>query len=268
MKKAEKHTVSSISQFVHGNKILIITGSIAIISWIIPKSLTKLTLPINRDENKFEIAQETKRLKANEIDLATNYGFKAGKIMMDKGDRQLRPEILVDNLGNKNYRYMIKKGETQKTTEEVEKQAIEFKKKIRASRELIKYLLKTLRGIGVTVAIGDPGKPGAAAVWSPKKQTIRISEAKMKQGSLAVLRVLNHEAVHVAQSCANGGINYKVLPLGVEISAKAIYNNQIQSKIYTKATREIKMAEKEAYSYEYSTKSAIYFIRKYCKTKR
>ena len=96
---------------------------------------------------------------------------------------------------------------------------------------------------------------------------VEISPDKMEQGSLAVLRVLNHEAIHVAQSCKNGGVNYRVTPLGVDISPRKIYHTQMNSKIYSNASRDIKKAEKEAYSYEYSSQSAIYFINKYCNRK-
>ena len=265
MKRTEKKKIRSLLYFVKQNKIVIITGSIVITSWIAPKRLINYSLPTYKDKNRFEIIQETRRLKEDEINIATSYGFKTAKMMMDKGDHKFKPEVMIDNLGNKRYKYKLKEGEQEKTAKQIEKYAITTKKKIALHRETIKILLKELRDIGVTVAIGDPRKSGAAAVWSPKKQTIKISPIKMEQGSLAVLRVLNHEAIHVAQSCKNGGVNYRVSPLGVDTSPREIYDTQIKSKVYSNASSEIKKAEKEAYSYEYSSQSAIYFINKYCK---
>ena len=265
MKKAEEKKERAVLYFAKSNKILIIVGSIAITSWIIPKELINYSLPNHKDKDRFEMIQESRRLQEDEIDIATNYGFKTAKMMMDKGDHKFKPEVMIDNLGNKRYKYKLKKGEQAKTPKQIEEYAIKMKMKITLHRETIKLLLKELRDIGVTVAIGDPRISDAAAVWNPKKQTIKISPIKMEQGSLAVLRVLNHEAIHVAQSCKNGGINYRVSPLGVDISPRKIYNNQIKSKIYSNASSDIKKAEKEAYSYEYSSQSAIYFINKYCK---
>ena len=265
MRKAKEKKLSSILYFAKSNKTLIITGTIAVSAWIIPKRLINVNLPVYRDGNGFEIIQERKRLKEDEINMATNYGFKTAKMMMDKGDHKFKPEVLVDNLGNKKYRYILKEGEQTKSPKQIVEQASDLKKKIALHRETIKLMLKELRQIGVTVAIGDPGKTGAAAVWSPKKQTIRISPIKMEQGSFAVLRVLNHEAIHVAQSCKNGGINYKVQPLDIDISPRKIYNSQLQAEIYSNASSDTKKAEKEAYSYEYSSQSAIHFINKYCK---
>ena len=265
MRKAKAKKVRSFLYFAKSNKTLIITGTIAITAWIIPKKLLSINLPNYRDRNRFEIVQERKRLREDEINMATKYGFKTAKMMMDKGDHEFKPEVLVDSLGNKKYRYRLKANEQRKSRKQIEEQAIELKKKIAIHRETIKLMLKELREIGVTVAIGDPGKTGAAAVWNPKKQTIKISPIKIEQGSYAVLRVLNHEAIHVAQSCRNGGINYKVLPLDIDISPKEIYKSQLQSEIYSNASSDTKKAEKEAYSYEYSSRSAIHFINKYCK---
>ena len=222
MRKAKEKKIRSILYFAKSNKTLIITGTIAVTAWIIPKRLINVNLPVYSDGNRFEIIQERKRLKEDEINIATNYGFKTAQMMMDKGDHKFKPEVMIDNLGNKRYRYKLKKGEQAKTPKQIEEYAIKMKKEITIYRETIKFLLKELKDIGVTVAIGDPRKSDAAAVWIPKKQTIKISPIKMEQGSLAVLRVLNHEAIHVAQSCKNGGINYRVTPLGVDISPRKI----------------------------------------------
>jgi hypothetical protein len=265
VKTGSGNITRSILYFVQTNRIIIIIGLIAISSWVIPKNLLSLSLPNYKDNNVFEMVEESKRLKTNEINIATNYGFRAAEVLMDKGDHKFKPEVVMDNLGNKKYRYIFMKFESTKLPDKVEERAIDLKNKFVTSREMIKFLLKNLREIGVTVAIGNPGKAGAAAVWSPQLQTIRISEGKMEQGSLAVLRVLNHEAIHVAQSCKSGGINYRVLPMGVDLSPEKIYNNQISSNIYSRASSDIRTAEKEAYSYEYSSRSAIYFINKYCK---
>ena len=90
----------------------------------------------------------------------------------------------------------------------------------------------------------------------------------MEEGSQEVLRVLNHEGIHVAQSCKNGGINYKPIPLGLKLSPSEIYRKQIASKIYEKSSKQIKKLEKEAYSYEFSNQSTLYLIKKECERKR
>lgn len=229
----------------------------------------KIPIPqIGKAKDSFKLVEEAERLSIEEVNMATNYGFKTASLLMDRGDNKLRPQVIIDELGSKRYRYIATKGEGSKTREQVEREAEEIEKKISTSRKRTKNLLKMLRDVGVTVAIGNPGKAGAAAVWSPKIQTIKISRQKMEEGSQAVLRVLNHEGIHVAQSCKNGGINYKPIPLGLKLSPTEIYKTQIGSKIYEKSSKKVKKLEKEAYSYEFSNRATIYLIEKECERKR
>ena len=229
----------------------------------------KIPIPqIGKAKDSFKLVEESKRLRIEEVNIATNYGFKTASLLMDRGDNKIRPQVIIDDLGTKRYRYIATKGEKSKTREQVERDAEEIEKTISTSRKRTKNLLKILRDVGVTVAIGNPGKAGAAAVWSPRIQTIKISREKMEEGSQAVLRVLNHEGIHVAQSCKNGGINYKPIPLGLKLSPTEIYKTQIGSKIYEKSSKKVKKLEKEAYSYEFSNRATIYLIEKECEQKR
>ena len=229
----------------------------------------KIPIPqIGKAKDSFKLVEEAKRLSIDEVSIATNYGFKTASLLMDRGDNKIRPQVIIDDLGTKRYRYIATKGEKSKTKEQVERDAEEIEKTISTSRKRTKNLLKMLRDVGVTVAIGNPGKAGAAAVWSPRIQTIKISREKMEEGSQAVLRVLNHEGIHVAQSCKNGGINYKPIPLGLKLSPTEIYKTQIGSKIYEKSSKKVKKLEKEAYSYEFSNRATIYLIKKECEQKR
>ena len=109
MKRAEKKKIRSLLYFVKSNKIVIITGSIIITSWIVPKRLINYSLPTYKDKNRFEIIQETRRLKEDEINIATSYGFKTAEMMMDKGDHKFKPEVMIDNLGNKMYKYKLRR---------------------------------------------------------------------------------------------------------------------------------------------------------------
>ena len=229
----------------------------------------KIPIPqIGKAKDSFKLVEEAKRLSIEEVNIATNYGFKTASLLMDRGDNKIRPQVIIDDLGTKRYRYIATKGEKSKTREQVERDAEEIEKTISTSRKRTKNLLKMLRDVGVTVAIGNPGKAGAAAVWSPRIQTIKISREMMEEGSQAVLRVLNHEGIHVAQSCKNGGINYKPIPLGLKLSPTEIYKTQIGSKIYEKSSKKVKKLEKEAYSYEFSNRATIYLLKKECEQKR
>ncbi len=84
-----------------------------------------------------------------------------------------------------------------------------------AERRAIVALLTTLERVGAGVGLIEPIKAGAAAEWDPQARTLRIRPDVPDQGSLEFARVLNHEAIHVAQSCASGGVGASPRPLGI-----------------------------------------------------
>lgn len=82
-------------------------------------------------------------------------------------------------------------------------------------RRSIVALLTTLEQAGAAVGLIEPIKPGAAAEWDPQARTLRLRPDLPDQGSLQLARALNHEAIHVAQSCAAGGVAATPRPLGL-----------------------------------------------------
>ena len=131
--------------------------------------------------------------------------------------------------------------------------------------ELVVAVYGILFLYNVLVVVGAPSLKGAAGEWDPTRQTIRISPGSLSKGSEVVLKILNHEAIHVAQSCRNGGINYKPKPLEIELSPAKIFRQQLSSDIYSQIGEQTRRLESEAYSYEYSSKAARYYLAKYCK---
>ena len=78
------------------------------------------------------------------------------------------------------------------------------------------------------------------------------------------LTILNHEVIHIAQSCSNGGItkNPKLIGLNLKLNQEKKY--LLSSKIYNNINnRELKF-EKEAYSYQDDFIIGQKLIKKYC----
>jgi hypothetical protein len=82
-------------------------------------------------------------------------------------------------------------------------------------RTAIVALLRLLDRVGAGLSLSEPLKPGAAAEWDAQQRLLRIRPSVPERGSIEFFRVLNHEAVHVAQSCAAGGLGASPRPLGV-----------------------------------------------------
>ena len=106
--------------------------------------------------------------------------------------------------------------------------------------------VNTLESLGIQVVVGDPSIHGASAEWDASRRTMTISSQTMRQGSGAVLQAINHEAVHIAQSCKAGGIGTGGVALGIGTSGDAA--QALQHEVYEGVSEEEKQLELEAYT--------------------
>jgi hypothetical protein len=234
---------------------------------ILSSELNKLRLPLPSFQNGNQISEilpKKRRLKSNEIDLSTQEGLNIAIAELNKADDIHKPKLKVNQLGQISYHYYRKEGEPEKTQAELDA-LVKNGKSFENIQQKIAQLLTLLADHNVLVVVGEPNLKGAAGEWDPSRQTIRITPSSLAKGSEVVLRILNHEAIHVAQSCRNGGINFKPKSLDVELSPVKIFDKQLSSDIYSQIGDETRRLESEAYSYEYSSKAARYYLAKYCK---
>ena len=115
-----------------------------------------------------------------------------------------------------------------------------------ASTPAVASQVKTLERLGIQVVVGDPSIQGASAEWDASRRTMTISPKTMAKGPSTVMQAINHEAVHIAQSCKAGGINQVGTALGVATSGQAV--ERIQHAAYENASDHAKHLEVEAYS--------------------
>lgn len=117
-------------------------------------------------------------------------------------------------------------------------------------RQAISVLLGLLQRRGVAVALSEPIKTGAAAEWDPQQRTLRIRPDVPSRGSIEFARVLNHEAIHVAQSCAAGGLAAQPRPLGIATPLTPALSAQLAEPLYADASADEKVMELEAYAHQ------------------
>lgn len=106
--------------------------------------------------------------------------------------------------------------------------------------------ISTLESLGIEVVVGAPSIDGASAEWDAGSRTMTISADTMQQGSGAVLQAMNHEAVHVAQSCKAGGVGTGGVALGIGTSGAAA--QALQHEVYEGVSSEEQQMELEAYT--------------------
>jgi predicted SprT family Zn-dependent metalloprotease len=239
---------------------------LAVVVSVVSSELNKIKVPLpsfGSGDKLANILPRNKRLRTGEIDLGTQQGFNVAMEEIRKGDDKHQAKLEIGELGQVSYRYYRKEGEVAKTAKELDEQ-VRNGREFWASQQKLAQLLTSLTDLNVLVVVGEPRLKGAAGEWDPSSQTIRIAPSALSQGSEAVRKILNHEAIHVAQSCHNGGINYKPKSLNVELSPAKIYRRQLGSDIYSQIGEKTKLIETEAYSYEYSTKAARHFLAERC----
>jgi hypothetical protein len=116
-------------------------------------------------------------------------------------------------------------------------------------RRSVQQTLTLLKQLGVTVVLKQPRKRGAAGEWIPHTRTIRIRPDIPALGSRAFARVLNHEVIHVAQSCKGGGLSgFPVtLGLGGQPSRESLRVLK-RHPVYAKAPQRVRQVEIEAFA--------------------
>lgn len=124
--------------------------------------------------------------------------------------------------------------------------------------------VNTLESLGIEILVGNPSIDGASAEWNAASRTMTISSATMQQGSSAVLQAINHEAVHIAQSCKAGGVGEAGIPLGIRTSGEAA--QALQHDVYEDASETEKQMELEAYTLTNQAGAGINAAVKHCST--
>jgi hypothetical protein len=132
--------------------------------------------------------------------------------------------------------------------------------------DAIASLLSGLGRSGVQVVIGPPRKVRAAGEWDPAARTLRIRPDVIEKGSVEFARVLNHEAIHVAQSCRHGGPGARPKLLGLSVVLDPINQRQLQDPVYAKASPTEIRLEQEAYAHQHRLSLGPALLAQECRT--
>ena len=135
-----------------------------------------------------------------------------------------------------------------------------------AERLAIGELLTVLAKAGVRLELSQPRKPGAAGEWDPAARTMRIQPQVVAKGSVEFARVLNHEAIHVAQSCSNRGLRSRPRPLGLPSALPDHLAAVLNKSVYSKASEQERQLEREAYANQTRLSLGAQLVRRHCGT--
>lgn len=131
-------------------------------------------------------------------------------------------------------------------------------------RQAIDELLQTLQQTGIRILLTAPVKPGAAGEWDPGARMMRIKPEVVDKGTVEFAKVLNHEAIHVAQSCAAGRLRASPTPLGLPVRLDPELDRQLRDPLYAGVTPTERLLEREAYANQDRLGLGASLVRQHC----
>lgn len=173
-----------------------------------------------------------------------------------------RAERLAD--GRTRYHYKRRSGDPQLSVAEL-RSLIRNPPSFGQERQAIDELLGVLGQVGVRVQLSPPHRPGAAGEWDPRARSLRIQPEVADSGSVEFFQVLNHEAMHVAQSCRNGHLRATPRPLGISERVPAALEPVLDEPLYSQATALERQLEREAYANQRQLGLGAELVRNHCR---
>ena len=185
--------------------------------------------------------------------------------VLAQNDRQWQPRLVVNHQGLQEYTYRQRSGAPEFSLKDIQA-LLRSPPDYTSDVESIKNLLSALDRYGVTVVIAEPNRIGASGEWNPRRGEMRISHLVVKRGTQAFRRVLNHEAIHTAQSCAGGSIRSRPKPLGLSRRLDKTAIRNLQSEIYADLTSIDRRLEEEAYANQEDPDIGALLLKVHCRS--
>ena len=185
--------------------------------------------------------------------------------VLHQNDRQWQPRLVVNHQGLQEYTYRQRPGAPELSLKDIQA-LLRSPPDYTSDVESIKNLLSALDRYGVTVVIAEPNRIGASGEWNPRRGEMRISHLVVKRGTQAFRRVLNHEAIHTAQSCAGGSIRSRPKPLGLSRRLDKTAIRNLQSEIYADLTSIDRRLEEEAYANQEDPEIGALLLKVHCRS--
>ena len=185
--------------------------------------------------------------------------------VLAQNDRQWQPRLVVNHQGLQEYTYRQRPGAPELSLKDIQA-LLRSPPDYTSDVESIKNLLSALDRYGVTVVIAEPNRIGASGEWNPRRGEMRISHLVVKRGTQAFRRVLNHEAIHTAQSCAGGSIRSRPKPLGLSRRLDKTAIRHLQSEIYADLTSIDRRLEEEAYANQEDPEIGALLLKVHCRS--
>lgn len=166
---------------------------------------------------------------------------------LEAGDRRQIPRMQRLPDGRIRYSYKRRHGEPPLNLAQIEALILN-PPRYSLERSAIQAMLSQLRGLGVRVELQPPRRYGASGEWDPKAAVVRIAPHVAAMGSQSFALVLNHETIHVAQSCRGGGLRREPVSLGLNRPLNRQSRQLLSHPVYARAPERVLRVEREAFA--------------------
>ena len=183
--------------------------------------------------------------------------------LLKKADKRNAPRMITNADSSKSIIY--KKSNFQKELSQKELiYLIKNPENFYQEQKFVEDALNFLNKLGISIYLLELNDQRGSAYWLPKKQIIKIDSKTLNAGSLTFAKILNHEMIHVAQSCKGGSTNSFPKLIGLNEKLNEEKNYLLSSRIYKNLPKYQISLEKEAYSYQDNLSAGKYLINKFC----
>ncbi|MEB3168694.1 MAG: hypothetical protein VKK97_08180 [Synechococcaceae cyanobacterium] len=128
----------------------------------------------------------------------------------------------------------------------------------------IRALLARFQQLGVRLEIGPTRQAQAAGEWQPRQGLVRIRPDIPLRGSQEFAKVLNHEAIHVAQSCRAGGVRRIPMLLGLQRPLLERDQAVLALPIYSSQPPMVQRLEAEAFGLQDDLAAGLELLARHC----
>ena len=183
--------------------------------------------------------------------------------LLRKADKRNSPKILINPDRSKSITY--KKNNFEKKLSQKELlYLIKNPESYLQEQKFIKESLNFLNNLGLSIVLSDFQKEQGSAYWVPKNKLIKIKKNAIEGGSLTFATIINHEMIHIAQSCKGGSISSFPELIGINKKMSREKETFLSSNVYKNLSKYEISLEKEAYNYQENLSAGRYLITKFC----
>ena len=181
---------------------------------------------------------------------------------LKESDKENAPK-LIEN-GNNTKIIIYKKNSFQENLKKEDLlYLIKTPKSFKIEHFFIRESTEKLKKLGISLFLIEDSTD-IAAKWYPSGKKVVINKNIIKLGSRIFAEVLNHEMIHIAQSCKAGSFESYPALIGLKVKLNKENKYLLSKDIYKGITKLEKSLEYEAYSYQSNLNMGKFLIKKFC----